>query len=127
MKALLSIIILFSVAIAGKYNFDIVNPGDIVTNRAILFYENVVPGVLYDLQRVEVLSKYRIASKNLETNDLKQIIYQKKFITNVITETKLVKEMDKKKQVKTILITGGSVTVFWFLVYGAIKILLIKK
>ena len=93
-----------------KFNLLIIKTNTYVTNQGIFFNKPVVPEVLYQLQRYPVLEDYRnVSEQTIKVND-KKIETQQLIITNVKTEVITIKELSKVEKTKTILITGGIVT-----------------
>ena len=93
-----------------KSNFIPIYSNTFISNKGGFFKEPVVPLVIYQLTTWPILNETKNVLKTKVSNREATIIYKNRYITNVETEIKVVKKLDKEKQKLAIIITIGATT-----------------
>lgn len=105
-KVLLWMTLLICITQANKYEFMVLERGQINTNRGIFFMESVVPDLLYDLSILPILKELKETYEKKTTIDNERIILRDSVITNYITKVEIQYKLDKAKKKKAIIVTA---------------------
>lgn len=91
---------------ANKYDFLVLEKGQVTTNRGIFFNSYMVPDLLYDLSILPVLLDLKETYEKKTTIDNERIVLRDSVITNYITKVEIQYKLDKAKKKKAIIITA---------------------
>jgi len=106
LKRVLIWTMLLSFIIPNKYDFLVLEKGQVVTNRGIFFNSDMVPDLLFDLSRLPILLELKDTYEQKTTIDNERIVLRDSVITNYITKVEIQYKLDKAKKKKTIIITA---------------------
>ncbi len=105
-KVLLWMMLLSCIIQANKYDFLVLEKGQVITNRGIFFNSDMVPDLLYDLSLLPILIDLKATYEQKTSIDNERIILRDSVITNYITKVEIQYKLDKAKKKKTIIITA---------------------